>query len=226
MLRRSAPDRRFDVSCRGARPGNPSRCGGRPDRHDQQSRQPGARGARQGRHPGRSGWLAFANCCAQDFDVPGIARFVLGRYWNQATEEQRTEYVKLFEDYIAMAYATRLGGIHRRDLQGDRQPAGCRRGDRVEPDPAPGRRRTGQSGLAPDRHGGDYKISDVSVDGISMAVTQRSEFASVIQHNGGQVQGLITMLRQKTARRVALALLSFPRLRPACASCVQQPAAG
>ncbi|MGC2203775.1 MAG: ABC transporter substrate-binding protein [Stellaceae bacterium] len=42
-------------------------------------------------------------------------------------------------------------------------------------------------------------MSDVSVDGISMAVTQRSEFASVIQHNGGQVQGLIAMLRQKTA---------------------------
>jgi ABC-type transporter MlaC component len=31
-----------------------------------------------------------------------------------------------------------------------------------------------------------------------MAVTQRSEFASVIQHNGGQVQGLIAMLRDKT----------------------------
>jgi hypothetical protein len=32
-----------------------------------------------------------------------------------------------------------------------------------------------------------------------MAVTQRSEFASVIQRNGGQVQGLIAMLREKTA---------------------------
>src|SRR5204863_151209 len=46
---------------------------------------------------------------------------------------------------------------------------------------------------------GVYKISDVSVDGISMAVTQRSEFASVIQHNGGQVQSLITMLRERSA---------------------------
>ena len=45
---------------------------------------------------------------------------------------------------------------------------------------------------------GTYKIRDVAVDGISMAVTQRSEFASVIQRNGGQVQGLITMLREKT----------------------------
>ena len=34
---------------------------------------------------------------------------------------------------------------------------------------------------------GTYKISDVMVDGISMAVTQRSEFASVIQRSGGHV---------------------------------------
>ena len=45
---------------------------------------------------------------------------------------------------------------------------------------------------------GAYKISDVIVEGVSMAVTQRSEFASVIQRNGGQVEGLITALRQKT----------------------------
>jgi len=42
-----------------------------------------------------------------------------------------------------------------------------------------------------------YKGS-VAVDGISMAVTQRSEFAAVIQRSGGQVQGLITQLREKT----------------------------
>ena len=48
-----------------------------------------------------------------------------------------------------------------------------------------------------------YKISDVSVDGISMAVTQRSEFASVIQHSGGQLQGLIAMLREKTGGAAA-----------------------
>ena len=48
------------------------------------------------------------------------------------------------------------------------------------------------------QHDGAYKISDVIVEGVSMAVTQRSEFASVIQRHGGQVQGLITALRQKT----------------------------
>src|SRR5215469_1052563 len=50
----------------------------------------------------------FRELLRDDFDVPGIARFVLGRYWNIATEEQRAEFTKLFEDYIAIAYATRL----------------------------------------------------------------------------------------------------------------------
>ncbi len=49
------------------------------------------------------------------------------------------------------------------------------------------------------RADGAYKITDVVVEGVSMAVTQRSEFASVIQRNGGKVEGLLAMLRQKTA---------------------------
>jgi phospholipid transport system substrate-binding protein len=46
---------------------------------------------------------------------------------------------------------------------------------------------------------GTYKITDIIVEGISMMTTQRSEFASVVQRNGGQVRGLIAMMREKTA---------------------------
>jgi phospholipid transport system substrate-binding protein len=141
----------------------------------------------------------FRELLREDFDVPGIARFVLGRYWKVATEEQQAEFVKLFEDYVALAYSTRLAEYtgetfkvvgSRPDADGAivtsqiLRPAGT-------PPVKVDWRLTGRNGV--------YKISDVSVDGISMAVTQRSEFASVIQHNGGQVQGLITMLRDKTA---------------------------
>jgi phospholipid transport system substrate-binding protein len=141
----------------------------------------------------------FRALLREDFDVPGIARFVLGRYWNIATEQQRAEFVKLFEDYIALAYSTRLA-----EYTGETfKVVGSR------PD-ADGAIVTSQilrpAGAAPVKldwrvtgRDGAYKIRDVSVDGISMAVTQRSEFASVIQHNGGQVQGLLTMLRDKTA---------------------------
>jgi phospholipid transport system substrate-binding protein len=141
----------------------------------------------------------FRELLREDFDVPGIARFVLGRYWNTATEEQRAEYVKLFEDYIALAYSTRLAEYtgEKFKVTGSRPDAdgAIVSSQIIRPTGAPpvkvDWRLTGRNGI--------YKISDVSVDGISMAVTQRSEFASVIQHNGGQVQGLITMLREKTA---------------------------
>lgn len=141
----------------------------------------------------------FRELLREDFDVPGISRFVLGRYWKVATEEQQAEFVKLFEDYIALAYSTRLAEYTGENFKvvGSRPNAD---GAVVTSEILR------QAGAPPVKvdwrltgHNGVYKISDVSVDGISMAVTQRSEFASVIQHNGGQVQGLITMLREKTA---------------------------
>jgi phospholipid transport system substrate-binding protein len=141
----------------------------------------------------------FRQLLREDFDVPGIARFVLGRYWNTATEEQRAEFTRLFEDYIALAYSTRLaeytGETFKVTSSRPEADGAIVSSQIIRPSGAPpvkvDWRLTGRNGV--------YKISDVSVDGISMAVTQRSEFASVIQHNGGQVQGLIRMLREKTA---------------------------
>ncbi|MBO0736799.1 MAG: ABC transporter substrate-binding protein [Alphaproteobacteria bacterium] len=145
----------------------------------------------------------FHELLKADFDVPGIARFVLGRYWNIATEEQRAEFTKLFENYIAMAYATRLSEYSGETFKvvGSRPNAdGAIVSSQII-------RPTGAAPVKVDwrltGRGGTYKIADVSVDGISMAVTQRSEFASVIQHHGGQVQGLLAMLREKTAGSAA-----------------------
>jgi len=43
---------------------------------------------------------------------------------------------------------------------------------------------------------GRYRISDTSIDGVSMALAQRSEFAAIIQRNGGQVAGLLATIRE------------------------------
>ena len=42
---------------------------------------------------------------------------------------------------------------------------------------------------------GLYKINDVIIDAVSMGASERSDFASVIQRNGGQVGGLIASAR-------------------------------
>jgi phospholipid transport system substrate-binding protein len=46
-----------------------------------------------------------------DFDCPGLARFVLGRYWRDASEEEQQEFVKVFEDYVVFVYTARLSNF-------------------------------------------------------------------------------------------------------------------
>jgi phospholipid transport system substrate-binding protein len=143
--------------------------------------------------------VAFRALFRRDFDVPQIARFVLGPYWRVATPEQQREFVQLFENYIALAYSTRLS-----QFSGERLLV---TGWQPIPDGAVVTSEVGRpNGGSPvgidwrlTRHGSTYKINDVVVDGVSMAITERSEFASVIQRNGGSVQDLLTMLRAKTA---------------------------
>jgi phospholipid transport system substrate-binding protein len=45
---------------------------------------------------------------------------------------------------------------------------------------------------------GSPKITEVIVDGISMSLTHRQEFSSLIERSGGGVSGLIAQLRAKT----------------------------
>ncbi|MGA8380943.1 MAG: ABC transporter substrate-binding protein [Stellaceae bacterium] len=142
--------------------------------------------------------VRFRQLFSQDFDVPGIARFVLGRYWQIATPQQQQDFIRLFTSYIAVAYSDRLAEYSGETLRvtGSRAAAdgAMVSSEIVRPNGAP----PAKIDWLLTQENGAYKISDVIVEGVSMAVTQRSEFASVIQRDGGQVQGLITALRQKT----------------------------
>lgn len=140
----------------------------------------------------------FRQLLTEHFDVPAIGRFVLGRHWKLATDAQKTEFLKLFEDFIVRSYAVRFTGysgetfavrgstpgpknttlVHSKVLSGSAEPV--RVDWRVEP------------------RGERFVITDIIVEGVSMSVTQRSEFASVIQSSGGKVEGLLEALRNKT----------------------------
>jgi len=126
-------------------------------------------------------------------------RFVLGRYWRSAGADEQQEFVKLFEEYVAFVYTARLAnfGSETFKTRGSRSDGDgvIVSTDVISPGSTPPLRIDWR--LVNDN--GRYKINDVIVEGISMAVTQRSEFASIIQRNGGQLGGLIAMMREKTA---------------------------
>lgn len=134
------------------------------------------------------------------FDVPYIGRWVLGRYWNSASPQQQQEYQGLFEKLIVDTYANRFV-----DYSGETfKITGSRpEGDRdtlvqsqiVRPSGPPVNVEWRVRG-----RGGRFQIIDVVVEGVSMGITQRSEFASVIQQSGGNVQGLIDALKRRVSQ--------------------------
>jgi phospholipid transport system substrate-binding protein len=140
----------------------------------------------------------FRQLFRDDFDVPGLGQFVLGRYWRTATPEEQQEFLRLFQEYIVQAYAARLGeyGGEPFRVTGSRPS-----GDETVVSSLIERANAGrvQVDWYLINRGGAPKITDVYVGGVSMKVTQRDEFSSVIQRNGGRVDALLAQLRQRLA---------------------------
>jgi phospholipid transport system substrate-binding protein len=139
------------------------------------------------------------------FDVPSISRFVLARYWRVATEAERAEFTKLFEQLVVQSYAARFS-----EYSGET----FKINNVVKNEPDPGDaivhstiQAAGQEAVRADWRlkdvSGHYRIVDVKIEGVSMVQTFRDEFASVIRTNGGTVTGLNEALRKKIAAGAA-----------------------
>jgi phospholipid transport system substrate-binding protein len=135
------------------------------------------------------------------FDVNTIARFVLGPYWRRATEAQRQEFIRLFTTYIVHVYTVRLSEYSNEQFKVT--------GSRPESEnsiivnslaTSPGSDAPTHLDWRVIKTANGFKITDVIVEGVSMAITEREEFASVIQRGGGNIEALLKMLREKTGQ--------------------------
>jgi phospholipid transport system substrate-binding protein len=158
----------------------------------------------------------FRDVLDQDFDMPRISRFVLGRYWNAADEQQRQNFQKLFEDYMVKAYGERFSQYSGEQVKitGSRSESDTVTlvsSQIVRPNGAPPAKVDWR--VRKDGSGG-FKIVDIDVEGVSMLLTQREEFGSVIQRNGGDVAGLNKTLEDKLASGdTSLAAPPLPQTR-------------
>lgn len=139
----------------------------------------------------------FRKLLRSSFDMKTIGRFALGRNWNVATPDQQREYQMLFEDMVVDVYSNRFNDYKgqkfdvqafRRDGEKDTMVTSYIVPDAGEKIQVDWRVRYKDS---------TYKIVDVIIEGVSMSVTQRSDFASVIQRGGGSIQVLLSHLREK-----------------------------
>jgi phospholipid transport system substrate-binding protein len=137
-------------------------------------------------------------------DVDGVGRFILGRWWRQASPQEQQDYLKLFEETLIRNLSARFG-----EYQGVRFSLG-RTQQRTEDDVLVNTiiERPNTAPFSLDWRvaeiGGQPKIVDVIAEGTSLRLTQRSEYSSVIQRNNGSVAALLQAMRgqiQQLAQR-------------------------
>lgn len=153
---------------------------------------------------------AFRNLLRRDFDVAAVSRFVLGRYWRRASSPERAEFTQLFEDYIVAIYGRRLGGNLDNALKITGHRPDGPKGAIVHSEFGPNNDGSNVSNNGVKngiiiklewrlrRRAEGWRVVDIMVEGVSMALAQRSEFATVIRGTGGKVAGLLAKLRKKT----------------------------
>ncbi|WP_229707449.1 MlaC/ttg2D family ABC transporter substrate-binding protein [Bombella mellum] len=130
-------------------------------------------------------------------DVPGIARYCLGRYWRTATPEQQKLYLELFQDVLLNAVTARVGeyqNISVRLVDSVPSPAGQKVTLQISRPHQPSILMTAVIDGEPP------KVVDLYGEGASMRLTQRSDYTTYLTRHGGQVQTLIDALKRQLGR--------------------------
>ena len=140
---------------------------------------------------------ALAAVFLDGFDVRAIGLFVLGVYGHKLTDSERVAYLDVFKEYVVQTYAVRFNSYAGQSFVVTKNAPDGDTGAWVTTG-------IGKPGEEPTevqwrvrKEGNVYKIIDVVVEGVSLLVTQRSEFAAVLQRNNGNITSLTALMRDK-----------------------------
>lgn len=139
----------------------------------------------------------FREILETKFNLKAIGKFVLGRYWKQANPEEKKRFLELFKETTVASYATRFKEFtsEKFEILGSRSESDG--GVMVSSQIVRPKGQTIPIDWKIFEKNGDIRIYDVILEGISMGITQRSEYASVIQKGGGTIQVVNTALEKK-----------------------------
>ena len=129
------------------------------------------------------------------FDFNNMSRWILGKYWKQASEEQRTIFTAEFKNLLVRTYAKAVLGFSNERvelLSTQTNPKNNMVKVNTEI--------ISDAGVTPVNYymhisDGSWKVVNVAFEGISLVETYRKSFASVIRNDG--LESLIQQLVDK-----------------------------
>jgi len=134
-------------------------------------------------------------------DVPRITYFVLGKYSRSIAPGQQHEFATVFREYASNVYESRLNEYHGETLKVIGSVARSPTDVIVQSQVSGGK--LDQPVTVSWRviaEGGGWRVVDVQVDGVWLAITQQQDFVSTIDNAGGNIQVLIDQLKRQVAK--------------------------
>lgn len=129
-------------------------------------------------------------------DVARIAGLSMGAPWRGATDRQKAAYVQAFQGYISRKYGRQFRKFIGAEIDVVRSTDGGRKGVLV----LTMMTLSGQTPFEVEWQvidaGGQAKIFDLIIEGISMLATERSEIGAMLEQLGGDIDKLVSRLQQ------------------------------
>jgi phospholipid transport system substrate-binding protein len=139
----------------------------------------------------------FAALLDEYLDLNAASALMLGPRWGKASAEERAQFCAAFRDYLIHNFASRIHGAGARRLQ-------------ITGVVLDGPNATVSSEFSTDHigalsvdwrlaMGGDatWRLSNVTVAGLSMAAVMRAQFDAVPDQNGAGLPPLVSLLREQ-----------------------------
>lgn len=127
----------------------------------------------------------LADLFADNVDFAWIGKFVMGRFWRQATNDQKSRYLKNYQDFLTKNYTQRFTDY----TSGGFKVTGAQ--DNGKSEYTVSMEISSNHNEPPvlvdykiRKAGAGFRVFDIIVEGVSMITTQRSEFASVLNQKG------------------------------------------
>ncbi len=148
----------------------------------------------------------FADLLEEGFDIPEISQFVTARYWREASDDQKADFIDAFNEYLVQRFLPLFDDYTDQPFE-----PGQVRQDSAEADATwitvSLEVKDGTSAVTEwkvKKKSAAYKIQDVKAEGTSMLITLRDEFQSYMQRKGG-LDALIKALRRQAEKANAAA---------------------
>ncbi len=141
---------------------------------------------------------------APHIDFPRIARLIVGKHWREASKTQRQQLIKEIESLLTRSYVTAM--VSYVDQIVEQQKGTRYHRSRYQP----GDKKSSVRATIPLEGGqsadvqyqlyyrGEWKIYDIRIEGISLAITYRSSFGEKIDKIG--IDGLIAQLAERNRK--------------------------